>query len=321
MLRLIALGHTNAEIASQLFLSTRTVETHRAHIQQKLRRTTRAELVRYALEHNLVDSKDWKPLSRTAGDRGFETASRAARLPGMSTILIGVDATARSEDAVALARRLARLGDGDVILATVTPDRDEGHATVRRMRELLAGIEPERIRAAILPGRSAARGLHDLAVAEAAALIVVGSTHTGRLGRVRPGATGERLLLGAPCAVAVAPARLPRAARRRAHPRRRGLRRLDRGRRRVRGRRAIARATAARLQAITVIRSRSTARSRTRRRSWTRRCAKRSRGRSRTSRRPRASCSTAARGPRSRPTASSSTCCSSARAATGRRTP
>ena len=55
VLRLIALGHTNSEIAQQLFLSTRTVETHRAHIQQKLRRTTRAELVRYALEHELVE--------------------------------------------------------------------------------------------------------------------------------------------------------------------------------------------------------------------------------------------------------------------------
>ena len=55
VLRLIALGHTNAEIAGQLYLSIRTVETHRAHIQQKLRRSTRAELVRYALEHKLVD--------------------------------------------------------------------------------------------------------------------------------------------------------------------------------------------------------------------------------------------------------------------------
>ena len=55
VLRLIALGHTNVEIGAQLYLSTRTVETHRAHIQQKLRRTTRAELVRYALEHGLVD--------------------------------------------------------------------------------------------------------------------------------------------------------------------------------------------------------------------------------------------------------------------------
>ena len=55
VLRLIALGHTNAEIGQQLYLSVRTVETHRAHIQQKLRRTKRAELVRYALEHGLVD--------------------------------------------------------------------------------------------------------------------------------------------------------------------------------------------------------------------------------------------------------------------------
>jgi two-component system response regulator NreC len=55
VLRLIALGHTNPEIAKQLFLSTRTVETHRAHIQQKIRGTTRAELVRYALRHGLVD--------------------------------------------------------------------------------------------------------------------------------------------------------------------------------------------------------------------------------------------------------------------------
>jgi len=56
VLRLIALGHTNAEIAGQLFLSVRTVESHRAHIQQKLRRSTRAELVRYALEHDMVDA-------------------------------------------------------------------------------------------------------------------------------------------------------------------------------------------------------------------------------------------------------------------------
>jgi two-component system response regulator NreC len=55
VLRLIALGYTNVEIGEQLFLSTRTVETHRAHIQRKLSRTTRAELVRYALEHKLVE--------------------------------------------------------------------------------------------------------------------------------------------------------------------------------------------------------------------------------------------------------------------------
>lgn len=55
VLRLIALGHTNSEIAAQLYLSVRTVESHRAHIQQKLRLTTRAELVRYAHEHKLIE--------------------------------------------------------------------------------------------------------------------------------------------------------------------------------------------------------------------------------------------------------------------------
>jgi two-component system response regulator NreC len=56
VLRLIALGHTNSEIGEQLYLSVRTVETHRAHIQQKTRRSTRAELVRYALDHGLIET-------------------------------------------------------------------------------------------------------------------------------------------------------------------------------------------------------------------------------------------------------------------------
>jgi len=56
VLRRIALGYTNSEIAEQLFLSIRTVESHRAHIQQKLDLTTRSELVRYALDHKLVET-------------------------------------------------------------------------------------------------------------------------------------------------------------------------------------------------------------------------------------------------------------------------
>ena len=55
VLRLIALGHTNNEIAEQLCLSVRTIESHRAHIQQKLGVSTRSELVRYALDHDLID--------------------------------------------------------------------------------------------------------------------------------------------------------------------------------------------------------------------------------------------------------------------------
>ena len=54
VLRLLALGHTNQEIAKTLFLSVRTVETHRAHIMQKLRLQTRAELVRYAMEQEML---------------------------------------------------------------------------------------------------------------------------------------------------------------------------------------------------------------------------------------------------------------------------
>jgi DNA-binding CsgD family transcriptional regulator len=55
VLRLLALGHTNQEIAGTLFISVRTAETHRAHIMQKLKLTTRAELVRHAIAHGLLD--------------------------------------------------------------------------------------------------------------------------------------------------------------------------------------------------------------------------------------------------------------------------
>ena len=54
VLRLLALGHTNQEIAHELYISVRTAESHRAHIMQKLRLATRAELVRYALSHGLL---------------------------------------------------------------------------------------------------------------------------------------------------------------------------------------------------------------------------------------------------------------------------
>jgi two-component system response regulator NreC len=58
VLRMIALGHTNAQIADSLYLSVRTVETHRSHIQQKLGLSDRAELVRYAFENRIVGSAE-----------------------------------------------------------------------------------------------------------------------------------------------------------------------------------------------------------------------------------------------------------------------
>ena len=55
VLRLLALGHTNQEIASMLYISVRTAETHRAHIMTKLGLGSRAELVRYALAEGLLE--------------------------------------------------------------------------------------------------------------------------------------------------------------------------------------------------------------------------------------------------------------------------
>ncbi len=61
VLRLVALGYTNAEIAAELYVSVRTVETHRAHVQQKLGIKARAELVRYVREQGLLDEASEGP--------------------------------------------------------------------------------------------------------------------------------------------------------------------------------------------------------------------------------------------------------------------
>jgi two-component system, NarL family, response regulator NreC len=58
VLRLLALGHTNQEIAKMLYISVRTAETHRAHIMQKLHLASRAELVRYALANGLLNEPE-----------------------------------------------------------------------------------------------------------------------------------------------------------------------------------------------------------------------------------------------------------------------
>ena len=65
VLRLIALGYTNVQIAAELFLSVRTIETHRGHIQQKLRLGDRYELVRYALDRGLIEPQPAGRLTRS----------------------------------------------------------------------------------------------------------------------------------------------------------------------------------------------------------------------------------------------------------------
>ena len=78
VLRLLVLGHTNAEIAAQLHLSVRTIEAHRAHLQQKLGRPSRAELVRYALDRGLLHGNRGPWAGLAAGDTSPQPDDRRA---------------------------------------------------------------------------------------------------------------------------------------------------------------------------------------------------------------------------------------------------
>lgn len=131
----------------------------------------------------------------------------------MSTILIGVDRSERSEDAIAFAGQLAAASGAQVIVACAFPDtaahnyadlRDAALDTAYALSRRLEGVDP-RLISIRSPAGAPAEALQALAHSERAELIVVGSTHTGRLGRVVPGGTAEKLLSGAPCAVAVVP--------------------------------------------------------------------------------------------------------------------
>jgi nucleotide-binding universal stress UspA family protein len=135
----------------------------------------------------------------------------------MTQIIVGVDESARSEDAVAFAQRIADATGAGLTLASAYPYqemrsrasnedfREELHrdavATLDRMGARLS--VPAITRAIANP--SAPHALHDLAESDDAALVVIGSSHRGRVGQVVPGSTAERLLHGSPCPVAVVP--------------------------------------------------------------------------------------------------------------------
>ena len=136
----------------------------------------------------------------------------------MTKILIGVDGSERSEDAVAFGRALALASGAPVILAMahraepLRPGADAHEVVLRedagRTLARLAGALDDIHNIELQPlvkDMSAAHALQELAEQEDAGIIVVGSSHTGRLGRVVPGSTAERLLHGAPCPVAVVP--------------------------------------------------------------------------------------------------------------------
>jgi nucleotide-binding universal stress UspA family protein len=138
----------------------------------------------------------------------------------VSRILIGVDASERSEDATAFGGRMAETADADIIVANAYPYsdipsrassgayrtvlRDDALETVNAMRARL-GEAAGRAEVLVTANTSPAHALHKIADANRVSLIVVGSTHTGRIGRVLPGSTAERLLHGSPCSVAVVP--------------------------------------------------------------------------------------------------------------------
>ncbi len=140
----------------------------------------------------------------------------------MSLIVVGVDGSERSEDALALARELAEPAGAALLLATAVPypalalvgegiavavTREGAAEGVRRLDGEIAALAADGLDAegVVRAYDSPPQLLQSLARERGAALIVVGSATTGRLGRVLPGTTGERLLAGAPCPIAVAP--------------------------------------------------------------------------------------------------------------------
>jgi len=133
-------------------------------------------------------------------------------------IIVGIDGTKRGRDALALGRLLARETGASVVLASVYPAslreraggdeyesvaRADAERQIVEADEILGGVSDVAHRP--VADSSPARGLQRLAAEEDADLIVVGSSHRGAAGRVLLGSVGERLLHGAPCAVAVAP--------------------------------------------------------------------------------------------------------------------
>ena len=136
----------------------------------------------------------------------------------MPKIIVGVDESDRSKDAVALAAQLARGSGAELVLVCAYPydDRPSRASNADFRRTLCAGAEtsiqraqeavhdlPMSTRAIAEP--SPAKALQTTATSEGASLIVIGSSRRGAVGRVLAGTTAERLLHGAPCPVAVAP--------------------------------------------------------------------------------------------------------------------
>lgn len=135
---------------------------------------------------------------------------------GRHGLVVGVGGRPEGDDAVTLGKVLAEVTGAAALVATAVPwpPYSLRHEDVGKALELATADEFARITAQMLPlevecravaDRHPAKALHELAEAEGSALIVVGSSHRGALGRILLGDVGRALLHGAPCAVAVAP--------------------------------------------------------------------------------------------------------------------
>jgi nucleotide-binding universal stress UspA family protein len=132
-------------------------------------------------------------------------------------IMAAVDGSEQQQDALALAAQLAELEGAELLVAHVYPFNHDSvllgsqySKTIREDAERLmtgavAGLGRDVAETVLVPDFSAPRGLHRAAREHDVDLVVIGSCHRGSVGRVLLGGTGERLLHGAPCAVAVAP--------------------------------------------------------------------------------------------------------------------
>lgn len=130
-------------------------------------------------------------------------------------LLVGYDGRPASRDALAFAKALGATKEVELTVASVRgywPDLlgesyelvvKEDERWIGRGATEVLGDTPFSVR--VLAGGHETAGLRELADAEESDMIVVGSTHRGRVGRVCPGSVGERVLSEAPCAVAVAP--------------------------------------------------------------------------------------------------------------------
>jgi nucleotide-binding universal stress UspA family protein len=145
----------------------------------------------------------------------------------LGPVVVGVDGSERSVEALALADVLGPALGRRVVIAYVHPFgqlsslfsegeyerlvREVAELTFEQVRQHLPSVRERRMQ--LVSESSPAAGLHALAEREGASLIVVGSSHRSRIGRILIGGTGESLLSGASAPVAVAPAGYPTVGR------------------------------------------------------------------------------------------------------------